>query len=107
VINSANADPLRLWARYCEQSPSATTVVANVTDNVGVTGVVVSWPEFGDNPAGSVQLSPNGNSWSGMVGGFYPGSLDWTMTATDAAGNVSKPRTGTVTVTDCSTSVPG
>jgi hypothetical protein len=80
--------------------------VANVTDNVGVSGAVLSWSAFGDNPGGSVAMSPGGgNSWTATIGGFYPGTASWTVTATDAAGNTGK-RSGRFSVSDCPSSTP-
>jgi RNA polymerase sigma factor (sigma-70 family) len=101
VINSADARPPEFWAQYCERDPAGTTVVANVTDNVGVASVILSWPAFGDNPAGSVAMSPDGDSWFASIRGFYPGKVNWTVNATDAAGNAAKPRSGGLTVLDC------
>jgi RNA polymerase sigma factor (sigma-70 family) len=99
VINSASADPSEVWAQSCEQSPSETSVQANVTDDVGVTSATLTWSGAS---SGSKAMSPDGNIWFADLSDFpEPGTVSWSVTATDAAGNVSSPRSGRITVRGC------
>jgi hypothetical protein len=66
--------------------PGSASASASITDNVGVTGATVSWT--GPDGSGSAKMSPDGDSWFASVGPFQTsGSVEWTITATDAAGN--------------------
>jgi hypothetical protein len=69
------------------------------TDDTGVTAVTLSWS--GADGSGSTQLSPDGDTWFGSLGPFAkPGSVAWTVTATDAAGNPAT-HSDKIAVIDC------
>jgi hypothetical protein len=74
---------------------------ALATDNVGVTGATVTWSGAGGS--GSADMSPAGESWSAAIGPFVAnGSVEWSITATDAAGNQSSAG-GKLSVFNCPT----
>jgi len=81
--------------------PSAAGVTAIITDNVGVTSATLSWS--GDGGSGSVAMSGNGDTWTATMGPFDTpgGGVDWTITATDAAGNASSGKGGRISIVDC------
>ena len=99
VITGGSATPSTIFVRDCaEQTTSTVSVTA--TDNVGVTSATLSWTGPGDEDGGSKGMSFNGKTWTADVGPFdFQGRLSWRVTATDAAGNTSSPRTGTISVT--------
>jgi RNA polymerase sigma factor (sigma-70 family) len=100
VVNSASAEPTTIYAVYCEQSPSSSSVQATASDDVGVTSVTLTWS--GQAGSGSAAMSRDGNTWYSGMGDFTKtGDVSWSVTATDAAGNTSKPRSGRITVRDC------
>jgi RNA polymerase sigma factor (sigma-70 family) len=67
----------------CGERASASALI---TDDVGVTGATVSWS--GPGGSGSAGMAPDGDTWFASVGPFTAdGSVAWTITATDAAGN--------------------
>lgn len=102
VINGAGATPVRINTPACEQSPTTSTVTAEVVDEVGVESATLTWTGPGESPGGSKTMSQKGNTWSAVLGSFSSqGTVTWTVTATDAAGNTSKPRSGTISVSDC------
>jgi hypothetical protein len=101
VVTSASAQPTTIYAVYCEQSPSSSSVQATATDDVGVTSVTLTWS--GNAGSGSAAMSRDGNTWYSGMGDFTKtGDVSWSVTATDAAGNTSKPRSGRITVQECS-----
>jgi RNA polymerase sigma factor (sigma-70 family) len=82
----------------CGENASASALV---TDNVGVTGATVSWSGAGGS--GSAGMSPDGESWFASIGPFVAnGSVEWSITATDAAGNQSSAG-GKISVFNCPT----
>jgi hypothetical protein len=92
VISGASA-PQRV---ECGSSASVTAVV---TDDVGVTGVTVTWsgPE-----SGSSDLASEGDTWSGAMGPLNSqGSYVWTIIAFDAAGNQASNDGGKLSVGSC------
>lgn len=109
VVGSATANPPRLISQNCEQSPTQSTVTAKVSDNVGVTSARLTWTGPGEEGGGSRAMSGSGGTWTATLGPFSSqGTVTYTVTATDAAGNTSTPRSGTVSVSGCSTvSNPG
>ncbi len=73
---------------------------ADVTDDVGVTGVSVTWSS--GEVFGSTELKPDGSTWFGSTGQLNsPGSYAWTVTATDAAGNQVSQDGGKFSVSGC------
>jgi hypothetical protein len=82
----------------CSTGTGAATVFATVTDNVGVTGVSISW-SGGDSGSGA--MTQSGSSWTFA---YDPpdSSVNTTVTfsivARDAAGNGSPPATVTIAV---------
>jgi hypothetical protein len=100
VVTSASAEPTTVYAAYCQQSPAETSVQATASDDVGVTSVTLTWS--GSAGSGSAAMSRDGNIWYSGMGGFTrTGDVSWRVTATDAAGNTSEPRSGRITVRDC------
>ncbi|MGH3760613.1 sigma-70 family RNA polymerase sigma factor [Actinophytocola sp.] len=97
AISGATAANPRIGTVDCPE-PITSRVFATITDNVGVQSVTLSWAGAG---SGSTAMTRNGDAWSGTVGTFTePGSVEWTITATDAAGNESS--TGNkIDVRDC------
>jgi hypothetical protein len=99
-ISGAGASPPRINTVQCGD-PSTSTASATVTDDKGVQSVTVSWSGAGTGSAG---MSRDGDVWSGSIGTFTePGSVEWTITATDAAGNRSSLTGGKITVSPCAT----
>jgi hypothetical protein len=80
VIGRAAVSPSEIG---CGERASASALI---TDDVGVTGATVSWS--GPGGSGSAEMAPDGGTWFASVGPFTAdGSVAWTITATDAAGN--------------------
>jgi RNA polymerase sigma factor (sigma-70 family) len=103
VVSSAAADQLRINTPSCNKPPTTSTVTAAISDNVGVDSATLSWTGPGEAPGGSLDMSGSGGTFSATMGPFSNGgSVIWSVTATDAAGNTSAARTGTITVTFCS-----
>ncbi|MFL6126356.1 RNA polymerase sigma factor [Actinophytocola sp.] len=99
VVNSASAEPSEIYTRGCDQSQSS--IRAAVSDDVAVTSVTLTWTPHGEEPGGSKAMVPDGD-WYATLGDFSDsGTVNWSVTATDAAGNTSKPRTGRLVVQDC------
>lgn len=70
-------------------TPNTTTIIATITDNVGVTSATLNWAGP-DGTSGSKAMSPAGNEWSLTIGPFVkPGTGTWSLSASDAAGNTS------------------
>ena len=102
VIGGASADRPRINTPACQQGPTTSTVTMTASDNVGVAFGTLSWTGPGETPGGSQRMSGAGGTFSGTLGPFSNGgSVTWSVTATDAAGNTSAARTGTITVSDC------
>jgi RNA polymerase sigma factor (sigma-70 family) len=75
-------------------------VSATITDNVGVTSATLSWT--GDGGSGSAGMGHDGDSWFASMGPFSStGSVSWTITATDAAGNTASGGGGKISVEPC------
>ena len=77
------------------------TISVVATDNVGVTGVAISWSGA---KSGSGQMSGGGSNWSftytpANESGY--GIVNFTLIARDAAGNLSAPQTTYVELKDC------
>lgn len=71
------------------------TIVTSASDDVGVTGVTITWS---NQYAGSAQMTRSGSTWSYT---FTPpttddGDITFTVQARDAAGNLSQTRSVTV-----------
>lgn len=97
-IGGTGASPPRINTVDCPE-PVSSTASVTVTDDKGVQSVTVSWTGAGSD---SASLSQNGDTWSGNIGTFTePGPVDWTVTATDAAGNSSTVPGGRITVSAC------
>lgn len=77
------------------------TITVVATDNVGVTGVAISWSGA---KTGSGQMSGSGSNWSFT---YTPanqtgyGIVNFTLIARDANGNLSAPQTTYVELKDC------
>jgi len=73
------------------------TVFALASDNVGVTGVAISWTGA---KSGSGEMTKVGSEWRFSLTNTpaTSGSVTFTMLARDAAGNLGAPRTQTVTL---------
>jgi hypothetical protein len=101
------ADPPRIFTPNCEAT-SESTVTAKVSDNVGVTSARMTWTGPGEEGGGSRAMSGSGGTWTATLGPFSSqGTVSYSVIATDAAGNPSTARSGTVSVSGCGTSVPG
>ena len=77
------------------------TISVVATDNVGVTGIAISWSGA---KTGSGQMSGGGTNWSftytpANESGY--GIVNFTLIARDAAGNLSAPQTTYVELKDC------
>ncbi len=98
VISNPAASNLRIFTVDCPD-PHSSPVSATVTDNKGVQSVTVSWTGAG---TGSANMSGDGSAWSGSIGTFtQSGSVEWTITATDAAGNSTSVSGGKISVSNC------
>lgn len=85
VISRASASPGEIPQSPCNGTAS---VAVLASDDTGVTAVTLSWS--GPDGSGSTQLSPDGDTWFGSLGPFATtGSVAWTVTVTDAAGNTT------------------
>jgi hypothetical protein len=84
------ADPQSGWA-------TSTTVSAVASDNVGVSGVRMTWSQFG---GGSAELSLSGGTWRANYDppSGSQGMITFQLVARDAAGNLSAPRNVAVQV---------
>jgi RNA polymerase sigma factor (sigma-70 family) len=101
VITSAASDRPRINTPEC-QSPYTSTITVNATDNVGVASARVTWTGPGESPGGSQTMSGGGGKYSATIGPFpVRGTVTWSVTVSDAAGNTSAPQTGTISVSDC------
>jgi hypothetical protein len=95
-LGASAANP-RLNTTGCRE-PFTSLVSATASDDRGVTSVTLSWSGAGSSGGG---MSPGPNGWSGSIGPFSePGGVEWTVTASDAAGNQSS-TTGKITVSGC------
>lgn len=100
MITGASASPVRIFVAECAQEQTESTVSMTATDNVGVTSANLSWNGPGEASGGSKGMANNGKTWTAVLGPFdFSGTVTWTVTATDAAGNTSSPATGTISVT--------
>ncbi|OLF13528.1 RNA polymerase sigma factor [Actinophytocola xanthii] len=98
VTDAAAADP-GLYVEGC-WPPTQTSVSAAAGDDVGVVSVVLSWS--GPDGSGSSAMSQDGDRWYGTLGSFaQTGTVSWSVTATDAAGNASAPAGGSTDVDYC------
>lgn len=87
VITDPTATPGEIHPAGC--SPDRSSVSATVTDDVGVETVTLSWE--GPDGSGSGPMTLRRGRYYGSLGGFTgPGSVEWTITAADAAGNESQ-----------------
>lgn len=99
VISTAEASAPRINADGCWE-PVRSPVSATATDDEGVESVLLSWT--GPDGSGSQPMSRDGDQWFGTLGPFAgTGTVSWTVAATDAAGNVSSPAAGEITVSTC------
>lgn len=100
AISGAFADPPRIFTTNCE-GPHSSIGTATITDNVGVQSATLSWVAQ-DQTTGSRAMTPNGDTWSGSIGTFTTGgSVAWSVTATDAAKNITRIEGGTINVSNC------
>jgi RNA polymerase sigma factor (sigma-70 family) len=100
VITGGSASPVRIFVAECAQEQTTSTVSMTATDNVGVTSATLSWDGPGEASGGTKGMAFNGKTWTAVLGEFdLSGTVAWRVTATDAAGNTSSPRTGTISVT--------
>jgi hypothetical protein len=88
---------------YCPSNvgpgfPGTTTIHLTASDNVAVTGATVTWSGAA---SGSGTMSASGGEWrySYTAPAATSGTVTFTVTARDAAGNVSAPRSMPVAVT--------
>jgi RNA polymerase sigma factor (sigma-70 family) len=99
VIGAAGASPPQIVTTNCREGPTSSTATATITDNVGVQSATVSWSGAG---SGSAAMAREGDTWSGDIGTFTQGgSVAWTVTAVDAAGNSTTLAGGKISVSDC------
>ncbi len=97
VIAGESASNPRIFTMRCEE-PTSSTVSATITDDSTISATL-SWSGAGSN---SVPMSPDGDQWSGIISGFTEtGSVEWTITATDAAGNQSSSTGSKISVEGC------
>ncbi|MGB3437807.1 MAG: sigma-70 family RNA polymerase sigma factor [Actinophytocola sp.] len=101
VIDSADADLPRINTTEC-QPPYTSTITVSAADNVGVSSARVTWTGPGESPGGSQAMSGSGGTFSATIGPFtLRGTVAWSVTVADAAGNTSAPRNGKISVSDC------
>jgi RNA polymerase sigma factor (sigma-70 family) len=87
VISDETASPGEIHPAGC--SPDRASVSAAVTDDVGVESVTLSWT--GPDGPGSSPMTLRRGRYYGSLGTFTgPGSVEWTITAADAAGNTAE-----------------
>jgi RNA polymerase sigma factor (sigma-70 family) len=100
VITNATASPDEIFASDCAEELTESLVSMTATDNVGVTSATLSWSGPGEAPGGSKGMTNNGKTWTAVLGPFQSTGriVNWTVTATDAAGNTSSPARGTISV---------
>jgi RNA polymerase sigma factor (sigma-70 family) len=99
VVAGVEAGDPRLYVANC-WPPTQTSVSAAASDDVGVVSVVLGWS--GPDGSGSRPMSQDGDRWYGTLGTFaQSGTVSWSVTATDAAGNTSAPAGGTTGVDNC------
>lgn len=98
VISGATAANPRINVVTCRE-PFSSPASATVTDDRALGSVTLSWTGAG---TGSVAMTQDGDQWFGTIGTFtQPGSVEWTVTAVDAAGNQAPPAGGKITVLPC------
>ncbi|MGH3930882.1 MAG: hypothetical protein ACRDTF_12995, partial [Pseudonocardiaceae bacterium] len=100
-IVGQDASPPQLGLRGCpeDRADARVTLAAEAL----ATAVVLSWEGAGES--GSMPMLGAGATWSGSLGPFgEPGSVQWSVTASNAAGSTTGP-TETIAVTPCT--VPG
>lgn len=99
VVSGVEAGDPRLYVADC-WPPTQTSVSAAASDDVGVVSVVLGWS--GPDGSGSRPMSQDGDRWYGTLGTFtQSGTVSWSVTATDAAGNTSAPAGGSTGVDYC------
>jgi RNA polymerase sigma factor (sigma-70 family) len=101
-ITNASAAPSEFYRLACESSPNQSFVSVSVSDDVGVGSVRLHW-NGPTQTSGDPEPSGGGGNWTfaiGPVSSRTGGTLTWTVTATDTAGQTNT-RTGTLTVLDC------
>jgi RNA polymerase sigma factor (sigma-70 family) len=99
ITGEPTASPTTIFVSDCAEERTTSTVSMTATDNVGVTSATLSWSGPGDADGGSKGMSFNGKTWTAVLGPFdFQGRVTWRVTATDAAGNDSTQRTGTISV---------
>ena len=99
AIGAVGASPQSIVTPNCREGPTSSTATATITDNVGVQSATVSWSGAG---SGSAAMAHDGDTWSGDIGTFTEaGSVEWTVTAVDAAGNSTTLAGGKISVRDC------
>jgi hypothetical protein len=98
TIAQAGASASSMWD--CPPDNQVTLSVV-ATDNVGVTGVSVTWSGAPGN--GSAQMVKNGGQWQYTYTSPYPafGNVTFTFKAFDAAGNSSSTKSVNVMTYDC------
>jgi hypothetical protein len=89
VITGVPVEYPELYATYsgCSGSPKRRTISATIT---GATSAVLRWS--GPVPSGAKAMSPDGTTWSAVLGPFeqtFGGTIDLTIEAVDSAGNPS------------------
>jgi RNA polymerase sigma factor (sigma-70 family) len=100
VVSAASASQPRIFVADCIRLVQTSPVSATVSDDRGVESVRLSWD--GPDGAGGAAMSAADGQWSGALGPFdRSGKVSWSVTATDAAGNVSAPMGGDITVSGC------
>jgi RNA polymerase sigma factor (sigma-70 family) len=97
VISGETANPGEIHPAGC--SPDRASVSAEVTDDVGVASVTLSWT--GPDGSGSSPMTLRRGRYYGSLGTFTgPGPVEWTITAADAAGDESR-RGSKIAVINC------
>ncbi|WP_291414250.1 sigma-70 family RNA polymerase sigma factor [Actinophytocola sp.] len=97
-----SASPTAIWQGFSFCDMTTSQVVAAVTDNVGVTSVVLSWSGPGEGETGSQPMSQDGDQWFGTLGPFQsPGKVSWSIAASDAAGNQTVTPPDGISVASC------
>lgn len=100
-IVGQDASPPRLGLRGCLEDRAVVRVT--LAAEAPATAVILSWEGAGGS--GSMPMLGAGAMWSGSLGPFdEPGSVQWSVTVSNAAGSITGPA-GTIVVASCT--VPG
>ncbi|MGH3937157.1 MAG: sigma-70 family RNA polymerase sigma factor [Pseudonocardiaceae bacterium] len=100
-ITGQDASPPQLGLRGCLEDRADVRVT--LAAEAQATAVILSWK--GADESGSMPMQSAGATWSGSLGPFgKPGSVQWSVTASNAVGSTTGP-TETIVVASCT--VPG